>query len=160
MYHMDACMGRSLGDVKGPSLVNLLRQKKFRNFWKKIFKPNLWRKFSIFSEKFHIMKHLPNVWIVRYDHETRRFKDFPGHFKHFLKNFGRNRFWGQMPDRDPLDQKMAIFWPFSTNVANLWTKCCRGGHSPKTRPGYAKVFKNTRIIPRRQVKLEKSQFQN
>ena len=79
-----------------------------------------------------------------------------GKIKHFLKNFGRNRFWGQMPVWDLMDQKMTIFGPFSTNVASLWTKCCRGVHTPKTGPGDSKVFKNTKIIPRHQVKPEKS----
>ena len=46
MCHMAACMGRSLGDVKDPSLVNLLRQKNLKNFWKFFFKPKLVRKFS------------------------------------------------------------------------------------------------------------------
>ena len=156
MWHMGEWMGRSLRDVKDLSLVNLLRQKKFRNFEKKIFKPNLWRKFPIFSENFPILKHLPNGRIGRYNHEIWRFVDFSGHFKHFLKNFGRNRFWGQMPVWGLLDQKMAIFGPFSTNVASLWTKCCQGVNTLKTGPGDSKVFKNTKIIPRHQVKPEKS----
>ena len=84
--------------------------------------------------------------------------DFFGILKHFLKNFGRNRFWGQMPVWDLMDQKMAIFGPFSTNVASLWTKCCRGVHTPKTGSGGPKVFTNTKIISRNRVKLEKSHF--
>ena len=95
-----------------------------------------------------------------YNHQNWRFRGIISKFKHFLKNFGRKKFWGDWAVVCPVVQKKAIFWPFSTNVANLWTKCCRGVHTPKTRPGYAKVFKNTRIIPRNQVKLEKSQFQN
>ena len=94
-----------------------------------------------------------------YNHQNWRFRGIISKFKHFLKNFGRKKFWGDWAEISPVVQKKAIFWPFSTNVANLWTKCCRLKNFSKTRPGYAKVFKNTRIIPRNQVKLEKSQFQ-
>ena len=105
-------------------------------------------------------KRLLRVLGSTVDYQIWCFGGIISKFKHFLKNFGRKKFWGDWAVVCPVVQKNAIFWHFSTNVANLWTKCCRLKNFSKTRPGYAKVFKNTRIIPRSQVKLEKSQFQN
>ncbi len=51
MCHMRACMGWSFRNVKARNLVNLLRQKKFENFEKKILWWILWGNFGFLKKK-------------------------------------------------------------------------------------------------------------